>query len=322
MELRQLRYFIAVAERLSYSKAAQHLHITVPPLSRQIRQLEEELGVQLLIRDRRGVALTDAGRVLLCEGKGLATQTEHILECVRLAKAGEASRVRIGIGFALGERVSRVLVEHSKQFPAAEIQCKDVYSSWQSKSLREKEIDVGFLRPPVDCVQLDSEFLFEEGLKVHVSKANPLAKRKSLRIKDLICEPLLLPEHLASSGLYAKALELFRRAGVTPNVSHVETNPLPHGDIQTILVASGKGVFIMPDEVACQPAPGSEVVAVPLDEPDAKIQVHVAWRKRETSMAVMAFLNSTRQVFRIPGRCALGPRDRSRFLSSSTETGG
>src|SRR5271170_6876522 len=116
MELRQLRYFIAVAERLSYSKAAQHLHITVPPLSRQIRQLEEELGVQLLVRDRRGVALTDAGRMLLREAKSLATQTEHVLECVRLAKMGETGRVRVGIGLALGERISRVLIEHSKQF--------------------------------------------------------------------------------------------------------------------------------------------------------------------------------------------------------------
>jgi DNA-binding transcriptional LysR family regulator len=92
MELRQLRYFIAVAERLSYSKAAQHLHITVPPLSRQIRQLEEELGVQLFVRDRRGVDLTDTGRMLLREAKGLATQAEYVLECARLAKAGEAGR--------------------------------------------------------------------------------------------------------------------------------------------------------------------------------------------------------------------------------------
>jgi hypothetical protein len=77
----------------------------------------------------------------------------------------------------------------------------------------------------------------------------------------------------------------------------------------------------MPDEIACHPALGSEVVAVPLDEPDAKIDVFMAWRKCESSMAVLALLTSTRQVFRIPSRCALAPRDRSRFLSSSTETG-
>jgi DNA-binding transcriptional LysR family regulator len=321
MELRQLRYFIAVAERLSYSKAAQHLHITVPPLSRQIRQLEEELDVRLLDRDRRGVALTDAGRVLLREGKNLATQAEQVLECVRLAKAGEAGRVRIGIGFALGERVSRVLIEHSKHFPAAEIQCKDVYSSWQSRSLREGEIDIGFLRPPIESEQLEYEPLFEEGLRIHVSKSSPLAKRKTLRISDLIGEPLLLPKHLASSGLYAKTLDLYRKAGLTPNVSHVETNPLPHGDIQALLVACGKGIFVMPDEIACQPAVGSEVVAVPLDEPEAKIQVLAAWRKCEKSKAVLAFVNSTRRVFKNAERCPLIPRDRSRSLNSGEEAG-
>ena len=298
MELRQLRYFIAVAERLSFSKAAQHLHVTVPPLSRQIRQLEEEFGVQLFVRDRRRVALTDAGRLLLREAKTLVTQTAHVSDCVRLAKTGEAGLVRIGIGLGLGERIGRVLLEHSAKCPAVEIQCREIFSTSQNEALSAGEIDVGFLRPPIDPAHLVSELLYEEGLSVHVSKASPLAKRKTLRMKDLASESLLLPDRKASTGLYDKTLELYAGAGVIPNIVHVSMDPLPHNDVQTLLLTSRKGIFIMPDEVACHPAPGSEVVAIPLDEPNAKIEIYVAWRKGEQSATIGAFLDSARAVFR------------------------
>jgi DNA-binding transcriptional LysR family regulator len=298
MELRQLRYFIAVAERLSFSKAAQHLHLTVPPLSRQIRQLEDEFGVQLFVRDRRRVALTDAGRQLLREAKTLVTQTAHVSDCVRLAKTGEAGLVRIGIGLGLGERIGRVLLEHSAKCPAVEIQCRDIFSGSQNEALLAGEIDIGFLRPPIDPVHLTSELLYKEGFSVHVSKASPLAKRKSLRVKDLAGESLLMPERRASTGLYDKTLELYARAGMTPHIVHVSIDPLPHNDVQKLLLISRKGIFIMPDEVACHPAFGSEVVAVPLDEPNAKVEVHVAWRKDEPSATVAAFLDTVRAVFR------------------------
>ena len=311
MELRQLRYFIAVAERLSFSKAAQHLHVTVPPLSRQIRQLEEEFGVQLFVRDRRRVALTDAGRLLLREAKTLVTQTAHVSDCVRLARTGEAGRVRIGIGLGLGERIGRVLLEHSAKCPAVEIQCRDIFSTSQNEALLAEEIDVGFLRSPIDPAHLVSELLYEEGLAVHVSRASPLAKRRTLRVKDLAGESLLLPERKVAVGMYDKTLKLYAAAGVTPNIVHVSMDPLPHTDLQTLLLTSRKGIFIMPDEVACRPAPGSEVVAIPLDEPDAKVEVSVAWRKGEPSATVLAFLDSVRAVFRT---AASGPPCAARKL--------
>ncbi|HKV06135.1 MAG TPA: LysR substrate-binding domain-containing protein [Candidatus Acidoferrales bacterium] len=292
-----MRYFIAVAERLSFSRAAHHLHVTVPPLSRHVRQLEEEFGVPLFVRDRRRVALTDAGRMLLRESKILMAQTEHLSDSLRLAKKGEVGLVRLGIGLGLGERISSVLLEHSKQYPAVDIQCKESYSSVQNEALLEGELDVGFLRPPIDLVHVVSEPLFEEGLAVHISKSNPLAKRKFLRMRDLAGEPLLLPSRNTSSGLYRKTLALYNSAGVTPNIIPLATTPLPHGDIQAILLACRKGIFIMPDEVACRPAPGSEVVAVPLDEPEAKVEVRMAWRRNERSAVVGAFLNTARRVF-------------------------
>lgn len=297
MELRQLRYFIAVAERLSFSKAAQHLHVTVPPLSRQIRQLEEEFGVQLLARDRRNVALTDAGRALLREAKTLVTQSARVTDSVRLAKSGETGLVKIGIAMGLGEPISRALIEHSKQFPSVDLQCRDMFSSWQNKALVDGDLDVGFLRPFVDSLHLMSEVLFQENFIVHLCRANPLAKRRTLKMKDLAGETLLMPNRGGSTYLYDKTFELYAEAGVTPNVIHVPLDPVPHSDTQIVLLTRHKGIFIMPDEVACRPAQGSEVVAVPLDEPSARIDVNIAWRRTEKSATVLAFVDTSRRVF-------------------------
>jgi len=304
MELRQLRYFIAVAERLSFSKAARELHVTVPPLSRQVHQLEEELGAELFARDRRHVALTDAGRLLLREAKVLVSQAKRISECVRVAERGETGLVKIGIAVGLGERISRVVIEHGKRFPAVEIQCTDLFSGEQSEALLEGTIDVGFLRPPADLAHLHSELLFEERFVVHVSRASPLAKHKSLRLKDVADEPLLMLERSISSGLHDKILELYAKAGLTPNVVWLpmEHMQAPRGNVQTIFLASRKGISVVTDEVLTHPSPESAVVAVPLDEPDARIGVYAAWRKRERSAAVLTFLNSVRRVFGIERR--------------------
>jgi DNA-binding transcriptional LysR family regulator len=315
MELRQLRYFIAVAEQLSFSKAAQQLHITVPPLSRQIRQLEEEFDARLFVRDRRHVSLTDAGRLLLQEARVLLAQTARVSDSVRMAKCGSVGLVKIGIGPGLGERVSGVLIEHAKKFPAVEVQCRDMFSRAQYKSLPEGDTDVGFLRPYGDSGHLASEFLFEEKLAVHISKANPLAKRKSLRLKDLADEPLLLFDPILAAGLHDKTLEMYAAAGVNPNIIYVPPEPALHTGVQAMLLACRKGILIIPDEVACRPASGSEVAVVPLDEPGATAEVHMVWRKNENSRTVLAFLDTVRCVFRTTTRSALPLGDRSAFLT-------
>jgi DNA-binding transcriptional LysR family regulator len=307
MELRQLRYFIAVAERLSFSKAAEHLHVTVPPLSRQIRQLEEELDAQLFVRDRRHVVLTDAGQLLLREARVLVAQTSHACDSVRLATKGEAGVVKIGVGLGLGEKISRVLVEHANRFPAVEVSCTAIYSIFQCEALLHATIDVGFLRPSVNHAELTSEVLFEERFVIHASKDSPLAKHKSLRVKDLAGESLLVPNCKPPVSIYDKTIDLCAKASVPIKVIQVSTDPAPHGDIQTLLLASRKGISIMPDEPSCSPAVGSEVVAIPFDEPDAKVDVHVAWRKSERSPAVLTFLNSVRRVFHLSTAAAASP---------------
>ena len=300
MELRQLRYFIAVAEHLSFSKAAIDLHLTVPPLSRQIRQLEDEFGVSLFVRDRRHVALTDAGRTLLREARTLVAQTSHVSDCVRLAKCGEAGLVKMSIAPGLGERVSRVLVEHSQRYPAVELQYQEMFSGLQGKPLIDGDIDVAFLRSKTEEPRLEAEVLFEEKFVVHASRMSPLAKRRSVRMKDLAGETLLLPDRQNCPVLYDKTLELYAEAGMSPRILHVHMTPTPNSDSQIVLLACRKGIFIMPDEQMCRPHPSSEVVVIPLDEPKAKVDVSVAWRRNEESTAVLTFLESVRSVLRCP----------------------
>src|SRR5271156_4689887 len=177
VELRHVRYFIAVAEYLNFTKAAQQLHIAQPPLSRQIRQLEEDLGVTLFSRNKRSVALTTAGQIFLDEARKLVVQAGHAMEAARHAQKGESGVVRIGIASGLGGVVSKVVFEHRKQRPAIEVECKDVFSSYQNESLRKGIIDVGFLRPPVDQVNLDCELVFEEEFVAVLPKTHHLAKR-------------------------------------------------------------------------------------------------------------------------------------------------
>lgn len=311
MELRQLRYFIAVAENLSFSRAAQQLHVTVPPLSRQIRQLEDEFEVRLFIRDRKHVALSDAGRLFLTEAKRLVGQAARMGDSVRMAKCGEGGLVRIGVGPALGERVGRAVVEHANHFRGVEFECRDALSFAQYAALHEGGLDVSFLRPCVDSPELRSELLFEEQMIVYISKANPLAKRKSLRVKDLAGEPLLLFDRRSAPGLYDKTLELYAAAGVNPIISSVAVEPNPNNDLQALLLTSRKGIRIIPDEPACRPAPASEIAAVPLDEPDATMPVHMVWRKAEKKAVVLAFVETARQILRAETRSALPLRERA-----------
>jgi DNA-binding transcriptional LysR family regulator len=296
MEFRQLRYFIAVAERLSYSKAAEELHISVSPLSRQIRQLEDEFSVRLFERDRRRVALTEAGNLFLQDAKALVSHMAQVADHMQQARKGEAGIVRAGIALHLADKVGNVVVEHSKRYPAVDIQCYSIFSTLQNAALVEGKVDIGFLRPPVDTVRLNSEFLYEERLIAMMSRANPLAKRKTLGIKDLADETLFLPDASVGGGLLKRTLELFAKAGVSPRISPLAADPLSHGEVHKVLLAANKGIFIVADEASTRVENGNVAVAVPLDDPDAKIDVYMAWRKNEKSPTVRAVLDTARSV--------------------------
>jgi len=298
VELRHVRYFIAVAEYLNFRKAAEQLHIAQPPLSRQIRQLEEDLGVVLLVRDKHRVELTKAGHAFLEQARKLIVQAGHAAEAARHAQKGESGVVRIGIASGLGGAVSKVVLDHRKRLPLIDIECKDIFSSLQNDALHKGIIDVGFLRPPVDQMNLDCELLFEEEFVVVLPRSHRLAKRRMLKLKDIASEPLILFDRTFSSGLYDKIMGLYSRQGFTPHltVTHVEA----HEEAGAIMVASGKGIFMGAGAIVNRSVYGVELSSVRLDEAEAKIEVYMVWRKGEETPAVLEFLAAVRRIFKLP----------------------
>jgi DNA-binding transcriptional LysR family regulator len=299
MELRHIRYFIAVAECLNFHEAAQRLHIAQPPLSRQIRQLEESLGVELFARNKRRVELTKAGHAFLEEARGIMARAGHAVEAARQAHRGESGIVRIGIASGLGGVVSCAVLEFRRRWPDIEVDCRDIFSNFQSHALSRHEIDVGFLRPPLDHVALDCQLLYEEGFVVILPKTHRLAKRKAVRLHEIAGEPLILFDRNLSTGLYDKILSLYSRHGLTPSLfpRHVEA----HEEAGAIMVASGKAIFMGAGAIVNRSVSGIGLASIRLNEPEAKIEVYAAWRKGDVSPALRSFLDCVRSTTTMDG---------------------
>jgi len=294
MDLQRLRYFIGVADCLNFTKAARGLHVTVPALSRQIRQLETELEVQLFWRNRRRVVLTAIGHLLLQQARALLAQAAQIEQTLRLAQKGVVGTVNVGLSPGVGAKLSTLMLEHNEQFPSVQVQCHEMMSEEQAIALRNGQIDVGFLRTPVVASDLCSEHVFDEKLVVLLNRDKWLAKEQPSRlcINDLAQEPLVLHERSSSSYLYDKILDLYRAAGVKPQVVH--QGPLLQ---YPIFVANGKGVAIAAESVST--GTDNKLVMVPLDDPAAQLAVNLVWRRDETSTTVLALLQTARKVFAI-----------------------
>ena len=295
MDLRHLRAFITVAEERNLTRAATRLHICQPPLSRQIRQLEDELGVALFVRRHDGVRLTQAGRALLPKAKALISGAAELATSAALHGQNEPGNLKIGFAWGLWEAVNRVRCHHAKRFPAVAIEGDALTSSRLNEAVIGRKIDIGFLRSPVTAATLHSIPLFEERFVVLLAEANPLARRKSLRIKDLANQPLLLYARDGRSGVYDKTLALYARAGIAPTV--IDTPHGPADQAAIVPVACGKGIFLALSSPLTLSHRAGGVAVVPLNEPDATIVVNAAWRKGETSRAVLQFVHSVREVF-------------------------
>jgi DNA-binding transcriptional LysR family regulator len=297
VELRRLRHFVAVAEELSFTKAATKLQITQPPLSRQIALLEKELGVRLLERDTARVVLTAAGRLFLNEARVVLRHVAQAIEIARRSNVGETGMIRVGIGKGLGAIVSKVIYKYQDLHPGVEIDIKDIPSGLQTEALVNRTIDIGFLRPPIDKTRLTSARLFDERFSVVVRKLSPLAKFKQLRLKQLAKESLLLINRNLSAGVYDGTLELYRKAGLSPNVIPTET--LARDEAGAILVAAGRGIYIAVGKHPYHPSFADELTAIPLHERSASIGVFAAWRKEEQTRVVVDFAKLVRIFFKV-----------------------
>jgi DNA-binding transcriptional LysR family regulator len=295
MELRHLRAFVAVAEERNLTKAAGRLNISQPPLTRQIHQLEDEVRVRLFVRRHDGVQLTSAGRALLPKATALIAGAADFVTSAGRHGKHEPGTIKIGFAWGLWEVVNRVRRHHAKRFPAAAIEGEALTSNRQNEAVSGRRIDVAFLRSPVNSAAVHSTPLFEERFVVLLAETNRLAKRRTLRIKDLAKEPLLLYARDGRSGIYDQTLALYARAGVTPTV--IETAHNAADQAAVVPVACGKGIFLALSSPLTLTHRAGGVAVVPLNEPEATIVVNAAWRKGETAREVLQFVQSIREVF-------------------------
>jgi DNA-binding transcriptional LysR family regulator len=295
MDLRHLRAFVAVAEESSFTRAARRLHLSQPPLSRHVRQLEDELGVTLFVRRRDGIELTAEGRVLLEKARSASTAVAAFQDAAASLKDPRARPLRLGIGWGLWSAVDRIRVHHAKRFPDVQISAADLCA--ERHPAQEQEIDVALLRPPIDEAQYDSELLFEEQFVAIVSQAHPLASRRAVRLAELAWEPLLMYDRCIGPGVYDKTLALYRAADMRPQI--VQGQPAPYSQAAMMLVATRQGIYIGIASPFTQTHCARGVGVVPLDEPNARFEVRIVWRKNESCSGVLSFLQSAREVFRI-----------------------
>lgn len=290
IELRPLRYFVAVAEEMHFGRAAARLHMTQPPLSQTIQALESQLGTPLFSRTRRSVALTAAGRALLPEAQRLLMQAESLPALVQRAAAGESGQLRLAFVSSADYSVLPVaLREFRSAYPAVQIDLREATSDVQLEELAAGNIDLGILIPPVpDKLKtiLDYFPVLTEPLVLALPADSKLASAtRKVSLKSCAGLPLIIFPRRLAPALHDQILGCFREAGLTPSIEQEAIQ------MQTIvgLVAAGMGIALVPQSVSNLKRPGVEYRA--LKEASPLVEIGLAWRRDNTSPVLQSFLH-------------------------------
>ncbi len=291
MELRHLRYFTAVAEELSFTRAARRLNIAQPPLSQQVRALEAELGAELFSRTRRRVELTAAGRQLLRDAREILARADEAAAKARRAARGDEGELRLGfVSTAMYEdAVPQLLRDFRGRHPAVALHLEQLSTMQQVQALLEKRIDAGFLRPPVAEPRLALRTIARESLMLAVPAGHRLARERRVRLEAVAGDPWVVISREMGAGFYQQTLELCVQSGFTPNVA------LEVGEVQTMvgLIAAGFGVGLVPAAVTTLRRRG--VAYVPLAGPRATVEICVAYLRDDVPPVLRNFLGLLRR---------------------------
>ncbi|WP_448653290.1 LysR substrate-binding domain-containing protein [Pseudomonas fluorescens] len=246
MELRHLRYFIAVAEELHFGRAAQVLGISQPPLSQQIQALEHEVGARLFERTNRRVELSEAGRLFLHEARLVLAQVDKASDVARRAQLGELGELKIGFTSSapFNSSIPQAIFAFRQAFPAVHLNLQEMSSTEVAESLVDESIQVGLMRPLPLPDSLSVIELMREPLVAVLNAGHPLVdgSERGLHLAQLAQEPFVFFPRTYGSGLYAQLLNLARDAGFSPHFAQEA------GEAMTIigLVAAGLGVSVLP----------------------------------------------------------------------------
>ncbi len=270
MELRHIRYFLALAEELNFSRAAQRLHIAQPPLSRQIRELEQQLEVQLFHRTKRQVQLTSAGKVFMTKAYQILDQVEQAYIRTRLTSTGMEGELRIGFTGAVYDMIP-TLQAFRKRFPRISLYLKHMNSTEQMEALVEGRLDIGVIGVPIRNSLMEVRPLPVVSFLAAMPSGHPLADRTSLYLRDLAGETFIMTSKSSGPLYYDMVISAFQQARITPNLT------IQAHDLQTVLalVASGMGVTLAPLLLRTY----SGVITRKLEDVDLTIQASLVWRK-------------------------------------------
>lgn len=290
-ELRHLRYFLAVAEELHFTRAARRLNIAQPPLSIQIRQLESLIGATLFVRDRRTVTLTPAGAALVDGARRTLAEAERSADAARRASRVEVQTLRVGFTDSAALSVLPDIVRRfSRDHPEVRLELTEDATQAQLDAVEKERVDVALVRGPLSARSLRTVVLLREPFIIALPVAHPLTRHRTLSLQAVAKEPIVLfPRHLAPQ-FHDTVVGMFRRARLSLNVAQEAA------EYQTMmsLVAAGLGISIVPESVANLGRKG--VIYRPLRGVTARAQVVGAFRADHGSPALDKFLGTARDA--------------------------
>ncbi|MBZ5579565.1 MAG: LysR family transcriptional regulator [Acidobacteriia bacterium] len=288
-DLRQLRYFVAVAEELHFGRAAERVGIAQPPLTQQIQKLEARLGCRLFERGRKTV-LTEAGSALLDETRRILPQIDRAVESTRRAARGETGRLRVGAPPSIMlSALPAAIRKYRTAFPGVQFTLRELSTSAIEDALRWGEIDLGFLREARPAPPLASKVVLHEAVVAVLPAAHPLAARKTLTLASLRAEPFVFFPRRLGAAFYDRLVSFCIQAGFSPRVAQEATQ------WQTVVsfVEAGMGVSLAPGCV--QRFRWSGVAYRPLR--GLTTQVAAAWRSDALPSTAASFLRQVQAEF-------------------------
>lgn len=291
MELRHLRYFVAVAEELHFGRAAARLGLTQPPLSQQIRQLEEEIGVELFSRAERRIALTPAGSEFLGYARAALGQVQSGVRSAQRVQRGELGELVVGFISSMAYTyLPWVLRTFRSRFPEVGLVLNEQATPEQMRTLEDGRLHVGLLRGPVKSPVLASTTLLREPFVVALPTNHRLAGARKVSLAHLAQDPMIMYPRRMGGHFYDQILSLCRGAGFTPKVSQEAIQM----HVAVGLVSAGIGVALVPASIQLLPIPG--VAFRPLAERGSEAEISIAWRVNDSSSVIQAFFEVAREV--------------------------
>jgi len=288
MDIRQLRFFLAVAEHLNFTEAARHLYVAQPAVSQQIADLENQIGVKLFIRDKRTVQLTAAGKILFQEAHVLIEKTEEVLEKTRRGAAGLIGSLKIGfLASAVKNLLPHTVKVFREKYPDVNLELKQYTMGPLHEALEHGQLDIGFTMSfdLQQATDLSWRTLYSDVVSIVLREDHPLAGQEQIDFSSMEKEPFVFLSPEQSPRYYDFVNRLCLNRGFLPKVvghAHLMETVL-------ILVENGMGISIVPRHTKVYNTP--TLVFKDISGEDAKIEVGVAWKSLITNPSVPLFLN-------------------------------